>query len=59
MAGRSAVLRIKVEGRLLARDGTILAAFATSESLQSSDDINASYRDLARKVVLAIGKDLR
>jgi len=59
MVGRMAMLRIRVEGRLIARDGTILAAFATGESLQSSDDINASYRELARKVVLAIGKDLR
>lgn len=57
--GRSAPIRIKIEGRLIAKDGTILAAFTSADSVQSTDDRNANYRELGRKVVVAIGKDLR
>lgn len=48
-----------VEGVLVAKDGTLVAAFATREYVTGSGDLVEDYRTAARRVVLAISKDLR
>ncbi len=51
--------QLGVEGVLVTKDGTLVAAFATRESVIGSGDLVADYRTAARRVVLAISKELR
>ena len=51
--------QLGVEGVLVAKDGTLVVAFATRESFIGSGDLVEDYRTLARRVILAISKDLR
>jgi len=48
-----------VEGRLVAKDGTVMAAFKTRESVTGIGDLVDDCRLATRKVVRAIVKDLR
>jgi hypothetical protein len=50
---------LKVEGVLTAKDGTLLAAFATRETVKGTGDLVDDCRTAARRVVLAITKNLR
>lgn len=50
---------LKVEGVLTAKDGTLLAAFATRETVRGTGDLVDDCRTAARRVVLAITKTLR
>ncbi len=48
-----------VEGTLVAKDGTLLAAFSTRESANGNGDLVADCRTAARKVVLAIVQEFK
>jgi hypothetical protein len=56
---QQSTVKLGVEGRLVARDGTVVAAFSTRESRFGMGDTIDDCRTLARKVVLGISKELR
>lgn len=56
--GTSSV-QIGVEGNLAAKDGVVVAAFTTRESVMGVGDLTDDCRSVTRKVVLAIRKDLQ
>lgn len=51
--------KLKVEGVLQAKDGTLLAAFSTRETADGTGDLVDDCRTATRKVVQAIAKTLR
>jgi hypothetical protein len=58
LKGTSSV-KLGVEGVLVAKDGTVLAAFKTTESVSGIGSLVEDCRMAARKVVLAITKELK
>jgi hypothetical protein len=59
-SGRGASnVTLGIDGRIRAKDGKVLAAFSTRENVTGTGDLVADCRGAARRVVLAIVKDLK
>ena len=51
--------RLGLEGNVVAKNGSVMAAFTTLESVVGSIDLIETFRMASRKVVLAIAKELK
>jgi hypothetical protein len=52
-------VRFAVDGRVVAQDGTVMAAFSASETVSGHGDSTDDCRTAARRVVFGIHKELQ